>query len=130
MEVVDVDLVTAEEGKSAAGKKFVNKQLPVGCERANKWCHVFIPTYVNYVAGYKDPWFVDDDDAINAMQHAWDHIFDSDGIAHVVEVNDTVFSIVSAIYLFHMHTILLTMYRLISASMNGAQHSAPQPLLS
>jgi hypothetical protein len=95
LEVIDIDLVVPEERKPPANKKFVNKQLPAGCEKGNRWRRVFIPTYISYVAGYKDPWFVDDDDAVDAMQHIWDRVFSSDGIVHVVEVNDSVFSIVS-----------------------------------
>jgi hypothetical protein len=62
---------------------------------------VFIPTYVNFVAAYKDPWFVNDEDALNAMQEVWDVVFlnrsSSEDIPHVIELNMAVFSIVRSL---------------------------------
>jgi hypothetical protein len=102
LKVEDIDIESLKESKTRVGqKKFVNSQLPMGCGTGNRWRRIFVPTYVAYVAGSKDPWFMDEDAAVVAMQHIWDKIFvdvDTGSIPHVVQINEAVFSIVCQLY--------------------------------
>ena len=91
--LVKDDVIDAPpEGKSQTShRKFINGDLPVGCERGNKWRRVFIPTYIAYVTGYMDAWFVEDDDAIAAMQVIWEVTYLNTNLSkHSIQVNDAV----------------------------------------
>jgi hypothetical protein len=80
-------------------RKFVNKDLPAGYDAGNMWRRAYIPTYISFVAGYKDPWFVEDAHAVIGMQEVWDRIYINNSnitqkIPHTIVLNQAVFSIV------------------------------------
>ena len=83
-------------------KTFKNGDLPDGCQTGDAWRHAFVPTYLWWVATRLDPWCLDDDEAIEAMQAIWDTIYDTKDtkIVHVVTLNDAVCSIVNKPILF------------------------------
>ena len=83
-------------------KTFKNGDLPDGCQTSDAWHHAFIPTYLWWVVTWPDPRCLDDDEAIEAMQAIWDMIYDMKDtkIAHVVTLNDAVFSIINKPILF------------------------------
>jgi hypothetical protein len=60
---------------------------------------MYIPTFAVFVGGYRDPWIVSDEDAIEAMQKSWNKVFlnrrHAGDIQHQVTLNGPVFSIVS-----------------------------------
>jgi hypothetical protein len=74
--------------------KFTNRDLPVGCTDGNVWRRAFVPTYIRFIASLKNPWTIDDDTAIQALQTIWDAIY-GQTIQHAVTADDAVFHIVS-----------------------------------
>jgi hypothetical protein len=80
--------------KSSSQKGFKNGDLPAGCQDNNTWHCDFIPTYLWWVATQPDPWNVDDEKALEALQAIWDKIYGVK-IPYVITLNDAVFSIVS-----------------------------------
>jgi hypothetical protein len=97
IKVEDVNMAEPQENKSAVStyRRFVNSDLPIGCEKGNKWRRTFIPSYITYVASYSDPWIVDDSDAVISMECAWEATYREE-IPHSIQVNDCpIFSIVS-----------------------------------
>jgi hypothetical protein len=75
--------------------KFNNSHLPPGCQDANRWRCVYVPTYITFVAAYQNPWTVADHDAIRAMQTIWDHLYKNPKIAHKIQAQQAVFCVVS-----------------------------------
>jgi hypothetical protein len=80
-------------------RKFIIKDLPAGSDRGNAWSRTYIPTYISFVAAYKDPWSVEDKHAIDTMQEAWNCVYINDKavtdkIPHTVAANQAVFAIV------------------------------------
>jgi hypothetical protein len=72
----DVDMDALLEVKlRVAAWKFINSDLPVGCDKGNKWRRAFVPTYISFVASHIDPWSVDDDEAVLAMQLSWNMVY-------------------------------------------------------
>jgi hypothetical protein len=92
----DVDMDALLEVKlRVAAWKFINSDLPVGCDKGNKWRRAFVPTYISFVASHIDPWSVDDDEAVSAMQLSWNMVYLHAPIRpQVVQVNDAIFFIV------------------------------------
>jgi hypothetical protein len=90
-----------KEEALGAYRKFTNSTLPAGCEDGNAWRGSFVPTYIHFVATYKDPWVVDDGDAVPAMQLAWDTLFvnrkSGPVIVHSIQVGEAVFAVVSTV---------------------------------
>jgi hypothetical protein len=81
-----------------SGSRWTNANLPPGCQRDNAWRRIYVTTFAGFVAGYRDPWIVNDEDAIKAMQKIWDKCFLNNShpdIHHRVTLNDPVFSVVS-----------------------------------
>ena len=80
------------------GTRWTNANLPFGSRKDNVWRRMYIPMYTTFVAGYKDPWAVSDDEAVEAMQRTWDKVYLNRGrtpdIQHQVVLNNAVFSIV------------------------------------
>ena len=79
---------------------YTNRDLPAGALDRNMWRCVFISTYSVYVANYPNPWSVDDEDAVVALQHIWNAVYTNRKLAglpdipYTVEYQDCVFSIV------------------------------------
>ena len=88
-------------------KGFKNGDLPDGCQDNDTWRRAFIPTYLWWVATQPDPWNLDDELALEAMQDIWNKIYGAT-ILYVITLNDAVFSIVSKHILFMF--ILLTIF--------------------
>jgi len=106
-------------------KTFKNGDLPDGCQTGDVWRRTFIPTYLWWVATQPDPWCLDDEKAIEAMQDIWDTIYvtkdtkdtkdkkdnkdkkdDDTKIVYVITLNDAVFSIVNkpTLFMFNLFT--------------------------
>ena len=69
------------------------------------WRQAYIPTYISFVAAYKDPWCVEDADAVSGMQETWNRIYVdhrniNEKIPHTIALNEAVFSIVSHFHSF------------------------------
>jgi hypothetical protein len=77
-------------------KGFKNGDLPAGCQDNDTWRSTFIPTYLWWVATQPDPWNVDDEKALEALQAIWDKIY-GPKIVYVIVLNDPVSSIVSKV---------------------------------
>jgi hypothetical protein len=120
------------ESESHPNSRFVNANLPTGCNKANAWRRNYIPTYTAFVAAYRDPWVVEDEDAIAAMQLAWNAVFinriSGEDIPHTVTLNQAVFCIVR--FPFHRPNSFLTAFRQTNASTNGVLPSVRRPLQS
>ena len=70
--------------RSQATKKiFKNRDLPEGCTIGDRWRHAFIMTYIWWAAQQCDPWNMNNDEAILALQRIFNTI-------------DAIFSIVSS----------------------------------
>jgi hypothetical protein len=74
-------------------QKFTNKSLPEGCQESHRWRRSLVPTYIHFVAACKNPWSVDSDEAVSALQKIWRAVY-GDKIQHTVKVNEAVFSVV------------------------------------
>jgi hypothetical protein len=114
----------AKQGKGDA-QKFTNKALPDGCQDGNRWRRIFIPTYIHFVADCENPWSVNSDKAVAAMQKIWNTVYGK-SIPHTVQVNQAVFSVVCIVVF--ISAVLTTMARLSNVYTSGAAVSAPQHL--
>jgi hypothetical protein len=125
-------------------KTFKNGDLPDGCLTGDVWRRAFIPTYLWWVATQPDPWCVDDEKAVEAMQNIWDTIYDTKDkkdkkdddtkIVYTITLNDAVFSIVNKPALF-MFNLLTTFCRPSSEPVTPgvvllAQRRSPSLMLS
>jgi hypothetical protein len=85
--------------RAAQQAKFKNDDLPLGCKP--KWRSVFVPTYMKFIATYNNPWAVDDDDAVNALQAIWNAIYGSK-IPEEIDTKSAVFEIVRTLLIFEL----------------------------
>ena len=69
-----------------------NKDLPDGVHNKERWHRKFIPTFLWWVAKQSDPWNLDDDDVVIALQQIWDVIYPN--IAYKVEIKGAVVAVV------------------------------------
>jgi hypothetical protein len=53
--------------------KVKNENLPAGCRLM--WCPVYVLRYLQFVARYNEPWIVDDQEAVMAMQKVWNAMY-------------------------------------------------------
>src|SRR5580658_11190214 len=94
----DEELSVDEEGQGSSGRRWNNTHLPPGSLSNNVWRRAFIPTFINFLATYRDPWVIDDGEAIKAMQQIWDRIYLNrvgfPDIPYTVVANQAVFSVV------------------------------------
>jgi hypothetical protein len=132
---IEDSMTTTTTQLSESGRQgrvhYTNRDLPPGSQDANVWRRVFIPTYIVFVANYSNPWSVKDKDALVALQHVWNTVYLNPkknlGLAHTVEHQDSVFSIVRDMY--EPVSCIDAFFRLISACMSGEQRSHHPPLL-
>ena len=95
------DVIVLSDGNDnqlESGSRWTNAHLPPGSRRDNAFRRKHVTTVAVFVAGYKDPWIVSDEDAILVMQKIWDKVFLNSShpdIQHQVVLNGPVFSIVS-----------------------------------
>jgi hypothetical protein len=73
---------------------FKNGDLPSGCQTSDAWRRAFIPTYLWWIANQEDPWVLNDEKALKAMQYIWTAIYEQ-RVDYTITVNGPVFSIVS-----------------------------------
>jgi hypothetical protein len=71
-------------------RTFKNGDLPSGCRTNDAWRRAFIPTYLWWVATQEDPWALDDEKALDAMQTIWDVIYKKT-VPYTITLNDPVF---------------------------------------
>ncbi|KAN0107709.1 hypothetical protein V8E52_009876 [Russula decolorans] len=75
--------------KAPQKKKFRNEDLPCGCQDQNRWCKRFIPTFLWYTAYQMDPWNLEEDAAVDAMQQIWNQIYGK-AIPYQITTHDAV----------------------------------------
>jgi len=86
-------------------KTFKNGDLPSGCLTNDAWCRAFVPTYLRWAATQEDPWALDDEKALDAMQKIWNAIYNKT-VPYTITLNDPVFSIVSRPILSKLYSYL------------------------
>ena len=69
-----------------------NKDLPNGVHDNNRWHQKFIPTFLWWVAKQSDPWNLDDDDVVTALQQIWNIVYPK--IPYVVKQKGPVVAVV------------------------------------
>ena len=84
-------VVVKKATNSHATTKFTNNDLPAGS--MDLWRPVLIPTFAKFVASYDDPWVIDDQDTITALQKVWDAVYPK--IPYTVKTKEAVFVLVS-----------------------------------
>ena len=108
--------------RTLGGKKFTNSELPSGAQDNGVWRQVFIPTYVQYLASRdsSDAWTINDNDAIQLMQHIWEFIYGA-RVAYHIKSKGPVFFLVSPLSHSSGNSGLLHMAcaRQINVSVNG-----------
>ncbi|KAN0105548.1 hypothetical protein V8E52_010929 [Russula decolorans] len=75
--------------KAPQKKKFRNEDLPCGCQDQNRWRKRFIPTFLWYTAYQMDPWNLEEDAAVDAMQQIWNQIYGK-AIPYQITTHDVV----------------------------------------
>jgi hypothetical protein len=95
--------------KAPQKKKFRNEDLPRGCQDDNRWRGNFIPTFLWYAAYQNDPWNLEEDAAVNAMQRIWDTLY-SKAIPYRIVPHDAVYIIVSSLAVVFSVIALLTSF--------------------
>jgi hypothetical protein len=70
-----------------------NKDLPHGVHDKDHWHRKFIPTFLWWVAKHSDPWNLDDNDVVIALQQIWDVIYPN--IEYTVEQKGAVVAVVT-----------------------------------
>jgi hypothetical protein len=75
-------------------KRFTNQDLPAGCQDHSYWRHRFIPTYLQFVGAFADPWSIPDTDSLAALRKAWAKVY-GQRIVYKVTAHDAVFTLVS-----------------------------------
>jgi hypothetical protein len=91
------------------GKKFKNEDLPASCYDGNRWCKVFILTYIWFVAFQENPWSINDEKAVKGMQKIWDVIY-GNFILHRIIIDDPVFTIVRSSEICFTYLLLLLLF--------------------
>jgi hypothetical protein len=81
--------------KAPQKKKFQNEDLPRGCQDDNRWRGNFIPTFLWYAAYQMDPWNLEEDAAVDAMQQIWNQLYGK-AIPYHIATHDLVYIIVCA----------------------------------
>lgn len=92
------DMVNVELQQPIALKHIpTNKDLPPGS--ADQWTKTVVPTLMVFIAGRKDIWSVDEDDAAFALQQIWDYTFGK-AIRCQITPRSPIFGLVSALFPF------------------------------
>jgi hypothetical protein len=81
-----------------AGRKWTTADLPEACHTNNLFRKSFIPTYIKWVSQGRNPWTVDDLDAVAAMRKIWNAVY-GNTIRYTISTDGPVFAIVSRIYI-------------------------------
>ncbi|KIK77440.1 hypothetical protein PAXRUDRAFT_17496 [Paxillus rubicundulus Ve08.2h10] len=76
----------------SAGGKYINADLPPGCQEGNLWHGTFIPTLAHCCGGSVDPFTIKVADLRDAMQSIWDEVY-GDNIEHDIETTGAVFHV-------------------------------------
>jgi len=96
--------------KAPQKKKFRNDDLPRGCQDENRWRGNFIPTFLWYAAYQMDPWNLEEDTAVDAMQKIWNELYGK-AIPYHITAHDAVYIIVRAlVFVFSFSEPLTSFY--------------------
>ncbi|KAF8835862.1 hypothetical protein BDN67DRAFT_1015161 [Paxillus ammoniavirescens] len=79
---------------SHAKTKYMNADLPAGCQGGNIWHHKFIPALKHFCGDSKEPWNVEMTDLMGALQAIWDTTY-GDLIPHTVIIGGPVYQLVN-----------------------------------
>ncbi|KAF8495461.1 hypothetical protein F5888DRAFT_1635530 [Russula emetica] len=90
--VKDEDSPVTLYQKAPQKKKFRNEDLPRGCQDDNRWRGNFIPTFLWYAAYQVDPWNLEEDAAVDAMQQIWNQLYGK-AIPYQIAPHDAVYII-------------------------------------
>jgi hypothetical protein len=93
-------------------KKFRNEDLPRGCQDDNRWRRNFIPTFLWYAAYQTDPWNLEEDAAVDAMQQIWNQLYGK-AIPYRIMTHDAVYIIVRAFMFVFSFSELLYLHHFI-----------------
>ena len=76
--------------------KYMNADLPPGCQDNGVWHCVFIPTFLQYLGSRdsKDAWSMVDEETVPVLQKIWDYTYGAK-ILHKIVIHGAVFSLVS-----------------------------------
>lgn len=90
-------------------KKFRNEDLPRGCQDDNRWRGNFIPTFLWYAAYQMDPWNLEEDAAVDAMQQIWNQLYGK-AIPYQITTHDAVYIIVSGLVFVFLFSESYSLY--------------------
>ena len=92
----------AIKGGHRATQKATRDDLPPGCQDQNRFRKRYIPTAIWFAASYQNPFVIDDQAAVDALQQIWDAVYDNAIPSYTnVEVGDAVFKLVSNFFFCH-----------------------------
>ena len=79
-------------------EKYTNAHLPLGAQDNSAWRRIFIPTYLQYLAGRdtksnNDAWAINDNESVSIQQKIWDFVY-GDKVPHIISVQGPVFALV------------------------------------
>ena len=80
-----------------------NKDLLNGVHNKNCWHQKFIPTFLWWVAKQLDPWSLNDDNVINALQQIWDIVYSN--IPYMVKQKGPIIVVVMYNFFDTLHDI-------------------------
>jgi hypothetical protein len=116
--MVEIDTTTRKQ-KDAV-------RLPEGSTENNRFRAVFITTYICWVAQYPDPWRIENEEAVNAMQKIWAAVYDK-RIQFKVTTDSSVFKQVCHRFQWVAVIVAAAIFRQISGCATvGALLLAPQ----
>ncbi|KIM64471.1 hypothetical protein SCLCIDRAFT_114970, partial [Scleroderma citrinum Foug A] len=83
---------STQHGGNGASGKFINCDLPTGCQDRNLWRGVFIPSLAHWCGGYVDPWTIESLDLQDRMQVIWDEEY-CGKLNHTITIKGPVFHV-------------------------------------
>ena len=103
VKVEDTNIPPAKKqgGHGEGGKrqrKFTNRDLPQGSHNDNDWRGKFIPTYEKWLGTRNEPWIVDENENVAALQTIWNAVYLH--IDHIIDIDGPVYHIISSIFPF------------------------------
>lgn len=93
---IEDDFQTIQQDNKKSIVRVKNGDLPLGAHDQERFRKAFIPTLIWYAAFQLDPWKIDDNDYVNAMQQIWNKVYGKT-IPVKIEINDAVFKLVRII---------------------------------
>jgi len=83
------------KGKS---RKYMNADLPAGCQEQNIWRGKLILTYIQYMSTHKSIWGLDDEVTTATLQAIWNFFYSTKIECKILSVGP-IFSVVSFVFI-------------------------------